>query len=304
MTFGLRGELGLSVLSLVLTTAVGCDDGTTEGSTGQGGTGVKPVTGGTSSTGATGGTSAAGAAGGTTGAGAAGGTTGTTGGTGGAGGTGPVAEGVPLTPDTGGWVDGAGNTLGIQGAMFAYADDTTKASMMGTCPTEGCETPFTVNAGPPVAVCIQGEAAKVDMNCTPVAPATDCYGTFWGAAIGLNLNQPIDPATEMGADPMPFDAATAGIKGFAFNITGDSVPTSLRFKVEDATGEYCTASATPVMVGANTFTFDQLVTECWTTGGTPSTGNGLLKIAWQVVTNASSTVPFNFCVSDVRAVMQ
>jgi hypothetical protein len=300
MTFALRGVLGLSVLSLVLTTAVGCDDGGQE-TTGAGGTGIKPVP--TGGTGATAGTTGTGATAGTTGTGGTSGSGGS--GSGGSAGTGVPSEGVPLTPDAGGWVDGMSNTLGIQGAMFAYADDTTKMSMMGTCPpTATCETPFTVNAGPPAAICIQGAAAKVDMMCTPVAPATDCYGTYWGAAIGLNLNQPIDPATEMGADPMPFDAVAAGIKGFAFDITGDGVPGpgALRFKIEDANGEYCTTSSTPVALGPNTFTLDQLVTECWTTGGTPSPATGLLKIAWQVVTNASSEVPFNFCVSNVRAV--
>jgi len=309
----LRGVTGLSVLSLILTMAVGCDDGGQDTNT-TGGSGPRPAPTGAAGAGAgaapgVGGGAPTGA-GGTTdpGAGATAGTA-PTGGTdpgaaGGAGGGTPgvPSEGIPLVPDDGGWVDGASNTLGIQGAMFSYADETTLATMEGTC--EKCESPMTILPGPPVAVCIKGTAAKVDLMCDPVPPATDCYGTFWGAAIGLNLNQPIDPTTGMGSDPMPFDAAAAGIKGFTFEISGDNPPTSLRFKVEDSSGEYCTTSATPVKVGANTFTFDQLVTQCWTTGGTPSTGNGLLKIAWQVVTNSSSAVPFDFCVSNVRAVTQ
>jgi hypothetical protein len=298
MTLALRSALGFSVLSLALTMVVGCDDGgqETPGNSG----GPRPTTGGAGGTGA-----GAGAGAGATGGTGVGATGGGTAGAGGSGGGGVPSEGVPLTPDAGGWVDGASNTLGIQGAMFAYADNTTKMTMEGTCP-EGadCETPFTVVVGPPPAVCIKGEAAKVNMMCTPEPPATDCYGTYWGAAIGLNLNQPIDPTTMMGADPQPYDAATMGIKGFTFEINGATVPTSLRFKVEDASGEYCTTSATPVVLGANTFTFDQLVTECWTTGGTPASGNGLLKIAWQVVTNATGAVPFDFCVSNVRAVLQ
>jgi hypothetical protein len=204
----------------------------------------------------------------------------------GSGGTATLPEGIPLTP-TDGWVDAASNTVGIQGAMFSYADTTSLESMVAD---------FTgTNA------CITGTAAKVDMNCTPVAPATDCYGTFWGAAIGLNLNQPIDMASGMGADPMPYDASA--LSGFAFEIAGDMVPTSLRFKVEDGTNEYCTPATAAVKAGANSISFDQLVTECWKAGGTAATGakSSLIKISWQVVTNAMSTVPFDFCVTNVRA---
>jgi hypothetical protein len=209
--------------------------------------------------------------------------------TGGEGGSGPATTGVPLTPNDG-WVDGDDNSLGIQGEVFAYADDTTWIGM-----TED----FTGSS-----VCIKGTAAKVDLSCTPVAPATDCYGTYWGAAIGLNLNQAIDPTSEEPSDPLPFDAATKGVTGFAFEITGEAVPTSLRFAVEGPSAEYCTTSATPVKVGANSFSFGKLVTECWTTGGYSPTGDDLLKLKWWVVTNAASTVPFDFCVSNVRALTE
>lgn len=199
---------------------------------------------------------------------------------------GALPEGVPLTP-TLGWVDGASNTIGVQGAMFAYADDTSKV---------GLTEDFTASNA-----CIKGTAAKVDLKCTPVAPAADCYGTFWGAAIGLNLNQAIDPVSMEGADPAPYDATA--LKGFAFELSGTTVPTSLRFKVENATGEFCTPATKPVLLGANTFLFSDLITECWKAGGTSAeTGkSNLIKIAWQVVTNSSSAVPFDFCVANVRA---
>ena len=102
---------------------------------------------------------------------------------------------------------------------------------------------------------------------------------------------------------MPYDAAATGVTGFAFNITGAMVPTTLRFKVEDATGEYCTPSDKRVVAGANSFVFADLRKECWTTGGASGdmAKSALLKIAWQVVTTDAATVPFDFCVSDIRA---
>jgi len=265
MNSALRLILGVSVLA----TAVGCDNGAgddTSNNDGPKAVGAAPSAGSSSAAAGTGSSDAGTSAGGT--------------------GSSVLPAGVPLTA-TDGWVDVMSNSLGIQGAMFSYADDTSKATMMDDFVAADA--------------CIKGTAAKVDLKCTPVAPATDCYGTFWGAAIGLNLNQPNDPATGMGGMPMPFDASA--LTGFAFDIEGAAVPTSLRFKIENATGEFCSPPAKPVKLGANTFLFSDLMTQCWKTGGMSAVGakSGIIKIAWQVVTNDKSAVPFDYCVKDVRA---
>jgi hypothetical protein len=215
------------------------------------------------------------------------------------GGTGTLGEGVPLTPNNG-WVP-ADNVLMIQGAMFPFGDDTSKVGMM----------PPDFSASGDKA-CIKGTAAKVDMTSMPCTtmmftpPAKDCYGQFWGAAIGMNLNQMIDMTTMAGGTPAPFDASA--LTGFAFEISGDGVPgtKSLRFKVENASGEFCNPGTKPVNKGPNKFLFGDLVKECWNPpSATTPTGEtakkDLIKIAWQVVTNAMGTVPFDFCVSNVRA---
>ncbi len=305
MSWALRLILGASILS----TAVACDNG---GETDEETKGPKPVGSNTAGSANSPGTAGTGSGmlpgssgsgtsnpttGGTSGGGTDSGTAGsgdqTTGGGGSAsgGGTdpGPLPEGVPLTA-TDGWVDGASNELGVQGAMFAFSDTTSGMGLMKD---------FTgTNA------CITGTAAKVDMKCTPVAPATDCFGTFWGAAIGLNLNQEIDPVSGLGSEtPMPFDASA--LTGFAFEITGTKIPTSLRFKVEDASGEFCTPTTKPVKLGVNKVLFTELLTQCWkptTMSKNADTAKaGLLKVAWQVVTNAMSAIPFDYCVSNVRA---
>ena len=274
MKSAIRLILGLSMCA----TAIGCDNAGEEtepdgpnavagtNSTTAGTTGVLPTGGSSSGGGDTGGT-----------------------------GSGVLPEGIALTA-TDGWVAVDSNSLGIQGAMFAYADETSKLG-----PPAMTEDFLGANA------CIKGTAAKVDLKCTPVAPAVDCYGNFWGAAIGLNLNQPIDEATGEGVmTPLPFDASA--IKGFAFEISGAAVPISLRFKVEDASGEFCNLPAKKVAVGPNQFDFAELTTECWKPTATSRKGDtakaAVLKIAWQVVTNDKATVPFDYCVSNVRTVMQ
>jgi hypothetical protein len=134
----------------------------------------------------------------------------------------------------------------------------------------------------------------------------DCYGEYWGAAIGLNLNQTIDETTMMGLDPMPYDASA--IKGFSFTIAGASVPgtAALRFKVENAAGEYCNPAAKPIKAGDNTVMLSDLISACWKPVAGAPTGESakasLIKIAWQVVTNDKATVPFDFCVSNIRAI--
>jgi hypothetical protein len=257
--------------------AVGCDGGTEDGGTG-GTAGLTAVSGTANNTSGSGGSTG-----------------------GGTGGTGMVAEGVPL-PILDGWVD-ANEAIGIQGAIFAYGDATSKMGWMDKT-LMGSEA------------CLAGTAAKVDMMstaCTTMmftSPATDCYGEYWGAAIGLNLNQPIDMASGKGVDPpLTFDAGAKAITGFAFEISGDPVPTSLRFKVENATGEFCNIGAVKaVMKGPNSFKFSELHEKCWEKKETalmnPTAEMGksnLIKIAWQVVTNTTAAVPFNYCVSNIRA---
>ncbi|HYQ14757.1 MAG TPA: hypothetical protein VEQ58_03340 [Polyangiaceae bacterium] len=237
----------------------------------------------------------AGTAGTSTGGGkiSAGGSNTTTGGSSsGSGGGSSSADGISITW-TDSWVDLTSNPLGIQGAIFSYGDDTSKMGMM--------ENFKGANA------CIQGSAAKVDTGCTPVAPATDCYGTFWGAAIGLNLNQPKD-ANMMGGTAVAYDASH--VKGFTFTVggtvagSGDTmVPSTMRFKVEDANKEYCTWKT--ISPGQNTVLFSELETECWNHAKTPGTSaetakSGLIKIAWQVVTTTGGPTPFDYCVSDLH----
>lgn len=281
MLFDMKTALGL-VLGVSMLAMVGCDNGGDDGDTTGG---VKPTGGSASTTAGSGNSTAGSSVVPSAGTG--------TGGTAGSGGDVTPAAGVPLTPAEG-WVDGMSNTLGVQGAMFSYSDTTSAMGLVEDFVGDHA--------------CIKGTAAKVDLKCTPVAPATDCYGTFWGAAIGLNMNQPIDTATGEGAMPMPFDASA--IKGFAFEIEGGMIPapSAIRFKVEGNGGEFCNTSTKQLKAGENQFNFDELITACWKpvagAANASSVKATVTKVAWQVVTNDKSTVPFDFCVKNVRALTE
>lgn len=191
-----------------------------------------------------------------------------------------------LAPNDG-WVDVTSNAYGIQGALFSYADDTTTMTL---------NSDFSGSNA-----CIAGTAALVDLSCVPTPPVTDCYGERWGAAIGFNLNQPLDPATGQ-ADALAYDASA--FVGFGFTITGAAIPTGMRFQVETTDGQYCTPQATPILAGPNTISFSQLFSECWTTGGASPDVTQIVRIAWQVVTNSTAEVPFDFCVSGIFPIAQ
>jgi hypothetical protein len=222
----------------------------------------------------------------------------------GAGGAGSVAggtsAGVPLIPMDG-FVPASSNVLGIQGYLISYGDDTSKA---------GPPAMQSVLTG--TQACISGVAALVDLKCTPMPPATDCYGQFWGAAIALTLNQPPDTSVTppVAGVAMPYDASM--LDGFSFDLTGDMVPApkDIRFNVEDAAGQYCNIPTHKVATNSNTFTFKDEVKACYKIASPPDGTNPtaetvqtkLIKISWQVVTNTSSTVPFNFCISNIRAI--
>jgi hypothetical protein len=212
------------------------------------------------------------------------------------------AKMIPLTP-SGGWVDANTNVLKIQGGVFGFADTTSAESLMKDL--SGAN------------MCIQGTAAKVDMNSSACVtkmftpPATDCYGEYWGSALALNLNQPLDMATDppTGGTPLTYDASA--LKGFSFEITGNVVPapSAFRFKLDDGSTEFCNPASSKLKVGVNTFLFSDLVASCWTTpnptGPTAQTAQSrLIKLVWQVVTNTSAPVPYDFCVSNLRALLK
>jgi len=214
-------------------------------------------------------------------------------------------ESLPLS-FTGGVVSNI--ELDVQGIVFAEADSHTAESM-----TSNLTVPIEASV---VDACIKGTAAKVDkfsdickiMMFT--SPATDCFGEYWGADIAIYLNQPSDTDAGAGGEPLPFDAST--LKGFSFEITGGAVParSALRFQVEAEGRLFCSSGSVKIDPGTNRVLFEQLPEDCFRYPHDPATPTAetvkseLLKISWHVVTNDNAAVPFDFCVSNVRALLR
>lgn len=205
-------------------------------------------------------------------------------------GAGETGNGV-LLYQMAGWVDGASNSLGIQGAVFDVGDPVSKVNLSLDV-TQGGKA------------CIKGIAAKVDTLCTLPQGATGCFAVYFGAYLGENLNQAGDPQKLDVGSPMPFDAS--GLKGFSFDVEGPTVPFkgSFRFNAQDATGtNYQSPAATAIVKGSNTMLFSQLFKDAEHSNGPSADGAkaALTRISWQVVSNQAGAVPFDFCISNVRA---
>ena len=197
--------------------------------------------------------------------------------------------------------------LDVHGVIFAESDSHTAENM-------------TSNLTPPVArsvvnACIKGTASQVDRASEPcilqefTPPALDCFDEYWGADIAMHLNQELDTAE--GGTPAPFDASA--LKGFSFEIDGATVPanSALRFEVQAGERMFCSGGVVRIGSGFNRVLFSQLPEDCFkqlrsdeSRPTAQDVQSGIIKVSWRVVTNSNAEVPFDFCVSNVRALLQ
>ncbi len=209
-------------------------------------------------------------------------------------GSGTCEECVLLLPSDG-WVDGNSNRLMINGALVAFADEHSRMKMT---------TDFTgTNA------CLAGSTAQaLTPRCKP--SDTECYDEFWGAAIGLNLNQTFDVMT-MTTSAAPFDASS--LAGFAFDLVGNRLPSpqDLMFQVFTENRAFCSTSSKKLTLGSNTMLFSDLLSECLSDPRDPdlrptaeTVKSSLIRISWFVLSNTSSEVPYDFCVANLRALLK
>jgi hypothetical protein len=228
-------------------------------------------------------------------------------------GPGSGASGWDLTPTDTGFLDG--NMAHIVGAWYSYGDWYNPIAGQGDCAMKGMYTadkcsmittpipgdPF-MNAGDG-KMCTSGIAAQViDMN----------YSAIWGTGIGFDLN---NGGTDDGGTGMkaPYDADANGMTGLAFHI--DMPPTGGQMRVEFPTNKVpgttdinaaywggAGANLSPfTKSGDYSFKWAEVGGPMYLTSPTPFDPKTLLSVQFHVVTNTSSTIPFNYCISNVKA---
>jgi hypothetical protein len=213
--------------------------------------------------------------------------------TGGQGGAANGAGGAPalgnpttslLTPNAELWVARATNSVGIQGAFFKLSDES------GT--TTVSEPALNATG----AICTRGTVGQVvGMD----------FQTTWGGGIGFNLSDPGGGATGT-ENGQPWDRAGGRVRSFSFQVSGPTVPTGLRFVAIPPTrpagvDSYCVAGVS----GNVTQTIESIDGNCWDAAVAPlGTTLPLVSIQWVVPAETTGTVPFDFCISNVTAVVQ
>jgi hypothetical protein len=235
-------------------------------------------------------------------------------------GEGGVAGGIALTPSADGFYDGT-NDAGILGAWYSYGDWYAGMPAMGgagDCPTKGMFTaaqcsviespipgqPF-VNTG---KLCTKGTAAKVIMDST----GATAYSAVWGTGIGFDMN---NAGTDDGGTGVKgtWSAPEHGVTGFSFTI--ESPPVGGQMRVEfptnavpggtDINSAYwggASMNLSPfTTAGTHSFHWKDVGGPMYLTGAPAFDNTKILSMQFHVVTNTSSTVPFDYCISNLTA---
>jgi hypothetical protein len=190
--------------------------------------------------------------------------------------------GVPIVPDAQGSVVVGTNSVGIHGSWFVYSDC---ADLGGV----DCATVTT-----PPANSFPNTGGKM---CT--SGMTSMATGAWGAGIALELND--------GPPQQPFDTTAQGIKGFCFQLSGATIPsTTIRvaFPTKDNNDN---AYFEPVtLLGQNTVLFSDpgFAQGSWVTDKMPFEPTLVTLIQFQIPSSPTAPVPWDFCIEGLTAVTQ
>jgi hypothetical protein len=225
-----------------------------------------------------------------------------------------TSTGTLLVPDGDGHFDGS-NAAGVIGSWWSTGDDYGMNNLpgAGTCPADGfpdtaCSVLTTPTPGTSFrpdasgrGMCTSGVSAQVIQDGT----GNLAFSSIWGNIIGFNPANPgtlADGATLVG----PYDAPAHGITGFAFDI--DAVPPGGHLRVTFQTvgteknAAYwggATGDLSPVTApGHYEMRWAEVGGPLYLTNPPPFDPTRLTGITFQVVSNASTPVPFNFCVNN------
>ncbi len=198
----------------------------------------------------------------------------------GASGATPGCPGVPIMPDATGYVSAASNAPGIRGSWFIYSDCVDLKGKNCAMVTSPAATSFPNVGG---KMCTSGQTSMA-------------IGA-WGAGIGLELND--------GPPQMPYDTTAHGIKGFCFQLTGTTIPsTGIRVAFptkNNPDNAYFSAVTTP---GQHTVLFSDTAQGSWVTKTSAFEPTMVMLMQMQIPSTTTAPVPWNFCIEGVTAIMQ
>lgn len=228
--------------------------------------------------------------------------------------------GIALTPSDQGFYDGT-NDAGILGAWYSYGDwygGMPAMAANGDCSKAGftaaeCSAIETPIPGQPFTnsgkMCTKGTAAKVIY-----LPGTMnyAYSAMWGAGIGFDMN---NAGTDDGGtgEKGTWSAPANGVTGFSFTVEMPPIGGQMRVEfptnavpgTTDINSAYwggATMGLSPfTKAGTYSFRWKDVGGPMYLAGAPAFDNTKIMAMQFHVVTNTTSTVPFDFCISDLRA---
>lgn len=193
-------------------------------------------------------------------------------------GDGGGCPGVPIVPDSTGFVAPGSNSVGIHGSWFVYSDC---VDLKG----KNCS----VVASPP-ANSFPNVGGKM---CT--SGQTSSAAGAWGAGIGLELSD--------GPPQQPYDTTAHNVIGFCFELSGATIPsTTIRvaFPTQDNNDNaYFEAVNSP---GMHTILFSDIAQGSWVTSKAAFEPTKVMLMQLQIPSSTVAPVPWDFCIEGVTAI--
>jgi len=180
-----------------------------------------------------------------------------------------------------GWVDGSTNDVGIQGSWYTYSDE--GATVVPA------DEPFFDGAGS--EICISGTTVPDEYS-----------GVYWGVAVGMDFNV-VDETT------YAYDATSHGVVGIRLTLTG-SLPPGIQLNLTETTsveGDVFCTRYLGITESSRTLSlyFDEAQFICWYDATFGPIDETLLRaFSVQVMSEAYQSVPFDFCVENVSAILE
>jgi hypothetical protein len=209
----------------------------------------------------------------------------------------------PISWDAQGVIDGR---FGIEGNWYAYHDSPTTDQGEPEMPAREHTLPDPELVGPdpdrepgwstsPTQICMKGIATKVTVGSDIDA----AFKAQYGAGVGFTLN-----------NGSAYDAKVRGIVGFMFDVGGGSAeaptPPTLRASIELPSVDVGTSYFMDLLVPAvdQALLFSEVDQGSWVGEPKLFTADALQAVTIQITTNTQAPKPYDFCVSNLRVLME
>jgi hypothetical protein len=203
-------------------------------------------------------------------------------------------SGDGIVPDSTGFVAADMNASGITGSWSVYTDCEDYGPLEAGVPEPGKDCTVVSSPAPGSPLAPQPGTAQIcSTGTTAQVLSEDQWPLRWGAYMGLGLADPAGAAQD-------FDARAAGVRGFCFYVSGNSVPAfRVRFPTDTGIADRNWYQATLQHEGWHQVLFADLGQVAPT--DVAFDASKLLSIEFEIPASRLETVSWDFCIDGLVA---